>query len=129
MSGWFGSTEVVSREENKIGALRIQNSSQGLAIPIVFGRTRISSNLLWYGDLTAIPHTEQQGGGGKGGDTQVTENTTYTYTVGVICGLMEGPSIYANFVAQVWADKDLTDVTTLGLSQFNGSYSQTPWTY
>lgn len=129
MSGWFGSDETRSREETKIGALRIQNSSQGLAIPIVFGKTRITSNLLWYGDFTAIPATSSEEQGGKGGGTTTTTTTTYTYTVGVIFGLMEGPSVQSNFIGQVWSDKDLTDPTALGLSLFDGSYAQTPWTY
>jgi hypothetical protein len=121
----FGRRQTISTTENKIGALRIQSSSQGLPIPIVYGQTRISSNLLWYGDFTAIPHTETQRTGKGGGGTTVS-NTTYTYTTGVIFGLCEGP---INGVAQLWSGKDVTTTGKLGLSVFDGTYPQTPWTY
>lgn len=132
MAGLFGSSKTIYNTENKIGALRIQNSSQGLPVPIVIGKTRITSNLLWYGDFTAIPHTEQQSGGGKGGGGVTTETTTYTYTVGAIFGLMEGPAAQANFVQTVWSNKDVYDssnLSVLGLSEFDGGYGQLPWTF
>ena len=68
--------KTISNTENKIGALNVQQSSQGVPIPIVFGKTRIAPNLLWYNDFTAVPHTTEQSGGKGGGTTQ--QNTTYT---------------------------------------------------
>ena len=65
MSFLFGKKQTISTTENKLGAIRIQSSSQGLPIPIVFGKTRISSNLLDYFDFTAIAHTETPESGGK----------------------------------------------------------------
>jgi len=132
MAGLFGSSKTINNTENKIGALRIQNSSQGLPIPIVIGKTRLTSNLLWYGDFTAIPHTESQSSGGKGGGGVTTDTTTYTYTVGSVFGLMEGPSIQANFIQSIWSNKDFYDssnLSLLGLSEFQGTYVQTPWSY
>lgn len=129
MAGLFGGSKKISMTENKIGALRVQNSSQGLPVPIVFGKTRITSNLLWYDDFTAIPSTEVTKTGGKGGGGTTTENTTYTYTVGVVFGLHEGPAPQANFIGQVWSNKDVTDPVKLGLTEFTGSYAQTPWSY
>lgn len=130
MAGLFGSKTTITNTDTKIGALRIQNSSQGLPVPIVFGKTRIPANLIWYGDFTAVPHTETTTSGGKGGGGVETQNTSYTYTVGVIFGLMEGPSANgANFIGTVWADKKVTDPVALGLSLFEGSYTQTPWSF
>lgn len=130
MAGLFGSKTTITNTDTKIGALRIQNSSQGLPIPIVFGKTRIPANLIWYGDFTAVPHSETTTSGGKGGGGVETTNTSYTYTVGVIFGLMEGPSANgSNFIGQIWADKKVTDPVKLGLTLFEGSYSQTPWSY
>jgi hypothetical protein len=129
MAGLFGSKQTINNTQTKIGALRIQNSSQGVPIPIVFGRTRITSNLLWYGDFTAIPHTESQTQGGKGGGGVTTTNTTYTYTVGVILGLCEGQSTSTNFLGPIWKNKDITNESKMGLTQFDGSYSQASWSY
>lgn len=128
MSFLFGGKKTITNSENKIGALRVQSSSQGIPIPIVFGKTRIAPNLLNYFDFTAIPHTEKQKTGKGGGGTS-TVNTTYTYTTGVILGWCEGPASVSEFVGTVWSDKSVTDAVKLGLSQFHGSYSQTPWSY
>lgn len=126
----FAKKQTITNTENKIGALRVQSSSQGVPIPIVFGKTRIAANLLDYRDFTAIPHTETQTSGGKGGGGVTTSNTTYTYTVAPIFGLMEGPSVAgSSFIGTVWSNKDVTNPTALGLTQFDGSYSQSPWSY
>lgn len=126
----FAKKQTITNTENKIGALRVQSSSQGVPIPIVFGKTRIAANLLDYRDFTAIPHTETQTSGGKGGGGVTTESTTYTYTVAAIFGLMEGPSFAGtSFLGTCWSNKDVTNATALGLSQFDGSYSQAPWAY
>src|SRR5690349_21780952 len=79
-------------------SLRVQSSVLGGAKAVGWGQTRIAGNLLWYDGFTAIPHTTQSGnaggkgvvggGGGKGGGSS---STTYTYTVGVLFGLCEGP--------------------------------------
>lgn len=127
MAGLFGSKQTIANTQPKFDELRIQSSAQGHAIPIVFGKTRISSNLLWYQDFTATPHTTNTSGG-KGGGVN-TSSTTYTYSAAVIFGLMEGPSVAANFIGTVWSGKVVTDATKLGLSQYNGSYTQTPLPY
>jgi hypothetical protein len=129
MSFLFGRKKTIRNSENKIGSLRVQSSSQGLPIAIVFGQTRVPGNLLDYFDFTAIPHTEKQKSGGKGGGGTTVENTTYTYTVGVLIGLMEGPAALSNFVGTIWSNKDVTDATKLGFSEYSGSYSQSPFPY
>ncbi len=126
----FGKKKTISTTENKLGALRIQSSTQGLPIPIVYGKTRITANLLWRDDFTAIPQTETQTSGGKGGGETTSSSTSYTYTVALVMGLMEGPSVSgSSFIGTVWASKAITDPVTLGLTQFEGSYSQSPWSY
>lgn len=74
----FGST-TISTSEQRIGALTIQSSAYGLPIPLFWGQTRITGNMIWYGDFKAIAHTTKQSSGGKGGGV-TTQNTTYTYT-------------------------------------------------
>ncbi len=126
MGGLF-KKKTISNTDNVIGALTLQNSTQGLPVPIVFGQTRIASNLLWYGDFTAIPSTTSQSSGKGGGTTQT--STSYTYTAAVVWGLCEGPAANANFVGQVWVDSNVTTAAAQGLTSFQGTYSQTPWPY
>lgn len=129
MSGLFGGKRTqINNTETAIGAVQVQNSAQGLPIPIVYGTTRITGNNIWYGDFTAVPHTEtQSSGGGKGGGGGVTStNTTYTYTTGVAIGLCEGP---ITGVGQIWEQKNVTTAAALGLTEFTGSYAQAPWSY
>ena len=128
MAGLIGKPKTISNTENKLGALNIQQSSQGVPVPIVFGTTRISHNLLWYGDFTAHPHTTTQSGG-KGGGGGGSSNTSFTYTVSGILGLCEGPVQNFPVIGQVWSGKTLTDATALGLEEFDGADDQTAWTY
>lgn len=129
MAGLFGSDKTISNTETKLGALRIQNSAQGFPVPLVYGRTRITSNLLWYGDFTAIANTTSTEAGGKGGGSTTVENTTYTYTTAVVFGLCEGPVFQSNFIGTIWSNKEKTTATQLALSQFQGTYNQAAWSY
>jgi hypothetical protein len=91
VSGLFFRPKTISTSEPAIGAMRVQTSVSGIGVPLVFGKTRITTNMIWYGDFIAIPHTETTTSGGKGGGKQKTENTTFTYQVAVAFGLCEGP--------------------------------------
>ena len=78
--------------------LRIQSSVQGLPRPIGYGATRISGNLIWYGDFEARAIQQSPTGaggkggsitgGGKGGGGQT---TGYNYFAAVAIALAEGP--------------------------------------
>ena len=68
--------------------LTIQTSVYGGAVPIVYGKTRVQGNLIWYGDFTPIANTQNTGSGKGGGGSS---STTYTYTVSFALGLCEGP--------------------------------------
>lgn len=105
MSGLFGKGQHTSQSEERIGAMRVQTSAYGAVIPIVWGVTRVSGNMFWYGDFTPIAHTETSSQGGKGGDV-TSSNTTYTYTTGLMFGLCEGTLLD---VAKIWANKNVYD--------------------
>lgn len=109
MGGMFGKrkTSTISTSEPRLGAIQVQQSSYGLVVPIVYGQTRVTGNLLWYGDFTAIPHVTrtESGGGGKGGGggKTVQEDTSYTYEAALLMGLGEGP---INAVVSAWRGKE-----------------------
>jgi hypothetical protein len=80
-------------EGPRLSDLRLQTSSYGKSIPIVYGTKRISGNVIWQTDLTEHSQTT----GGKGGP----ETTTYTYTASFAVLLCEGE---ISNITRVWAD-------------------------
>jgi len=103
MSG--GSPATISNVTPAVGAVNIQQSSYGLAIPIVWGRTRITGNLIWYGDFVATPHTEVTQSGGKGGAGGIKQSTTtYTYAAAVMMAIAEGPILG---IRSAWKGKNI----------------------
>ncbi|MDI9234308.1 phage tail protein [Limnohabitans lacus] len=112
MSGGGG---TISTSEPRLGALRVQQSSYGLALPIVYGRTRISGNLIWYGDFVAIATTTTTNSGGKGGGGGVSQqSTTYTYEAAVMLALCEGPVVG---ITSIWQAKNRFEAVAASGSQ------------
>jgi len=130
MSGMFGGGDTTISTVDPVAAgLRIQTSAYGLTLPLVYGRTRIPGNMIWYGDFTAIAHVEttSSGGGGKGGGGEVTStHTTYTYTAAFALGLGEGPftAIHA-----FWRDKDFVADASSVFTIKLGTYPQSVWSH
>ena len=85
MGGLFGGGGTQGFNQPRLGALNVQGSTYGLALPIVYGSTRIPINIIWYGDLVSVPQTSSQGG--KGGSSQT---TGYSYSAAIAMGLCEG---------------------------------------
>lgn len=102
---------TISNVTPAIGAVKIQQSTYGLAIPIMWGRTRLTGNLIWYGDFRAIPHTEVTQSGGKGGGGVRQENTSFTYTASVMMALGFGPYLG---IRTVWRGKSVFTGSTYG---------------
>jgi hypothetical protein len=139
MSGG-GDPIKITNTENKVGALRVQSATQGMPVQIAYGLTRVSPNMAWYDDFTAIAHTtvtESGGGGGKGGGGGgvTTTDTTYTYTVACLLSLCEGPIGHSTegspqIVNRVWKGKEKPG---LEFAEYQGSWSnatgQTPYGY
>jgi len=128
MSGFLGGGGGgTSTFAERVGNIRIQTAAYGKPIPLVYGTTRIASNLFWYDNFIATPHTETQrsGGGGKGGGGGASSsNTTYTYSADVIFGLCEGT---VAGIGTVVKEKTNTTVTAEGLTLFTGARPQTAW--
>lgn len=127
MGGIFGSGQSINTTEPMALGLRIQTSAYGLVVPILYGRSRIAGNLIWYSDFTAVPHTTTtSSGGGKGGGSVDSTNTTYTYTAALALGLCEGQISGIN---AFWSDKDYITDAGSKFSKFLGSYPQSVWTW
>ena len=115
-----------------VSGMQLQSSTQGLPIPLVFGTTKIAPNLIWYDDFLATPQQSSAGSGGKGGvgggggGKGGGGGTDYTYQAAFIFGLCDGPIIG---VGNLYVNKQITSLSTLGYSLFLGDYAQTPWGY
>jgi len=128
MSGIFGGGgKSISNETPRIGALRVQTSAFGMVVPLVYGRNRISANLIYYTDFKAIKHTETQKTGGKGGGGGGSStNIWYSYTAALAMGLCEG---VVSGISHVWKGKEKSNLSALGFTLFQGTYAQTAWSY
>jgi hypothetical protein len=105
-----------AKQQKAVGSLQFQTSQHGGVIPLVYGTTRLSGNLLDYDDFRATASSKtggkgKGGGGGKGGGQQ------YTYSASFIMGLCQGP---ITSVGTVWWDKNISSLAALsGLSSIN----------
>lgn len=110
--------------------IQIQTSAQGIPVQIVYGKTRIAPNLIWYNNFQSHKQSGK-GGGGKGGSKG---SGNYTYTAAVMLALCEGA---IDRVEAVWADQTeyfytggvSTGLVKLGLTLFTGTASQAVWSY
>lgn len=99
-----GKSVTLTQADQRISNIRVQTSSQGLVIPVGFGRFRTNCNLLWYGNFRAIENKSVTSQGGKGGGGGVTQETiTYTYEAAIMVALCHGP---INGVISAWRGKE-----------------------
>ena len=121
-----GKSSTITSAEERILSLQVQQSSQGLTLPVIYGRTRVAGNLIWYGDFVTIENktTTQQGGKG-GGVKQV--DIAYTYEAAVMLALCEGE---IQGVGRIWRDKEKFDsLAQLRLTLMRGGDEQPLWTH
>lgn len=120
-----GKSSTISTSEQRILSLQVQQSSQGLTLPVVYGRARVAGNLVWYGDFTTYEHktTTRQGGKGGGGVKQV--DVKYTYEAAVMMALCEGE---IKGVTRIWRDKEkFSSPASLRLTLYKGGEEQPVW--
>ena len=107
-------------ETGKSRSLRIQTSTEGSPVPLVFGRSRVTGQIIWstrYKENRTT--TAEQGGKGNPG-RNVTE---YSYSISLAIGLCEGP---VRRVGRVWADGKLLDLRGINHRMYLGSETQMP---
>ena len=128
MSGMFGGKSNATTAPSITG-LQIQTSAYGKVLPIVYGLTRIAGNLIWYNDFKTMPG-KSSGSSGKGGLTggggKGSSAGSDTYSAAVAIAMCEGP--IAGFGA-MWSSQTLTSLASVGLTAFDGTYTQTAWGY
>lgn len=124
----FAPTPTQNQEEEpRLTNLFVTSSSEGAPVLRVYGRMRVSPQMIWATNFREVvtTSTSTQGGGGKGGggggQTVTTTTTTYTYFVSFALGLCEGPIVD---IGGVWADGKPLDMSQFTWRLYKGDEAQ-----
>jgi hypothetical protein len=102
----------------RLAGLQLQSTAEGAPMACVFGRMRVTGQIIWAARFKER-RIEQSSGGGKGGPRTV----SYAYSLSFAVALCEGP-IYG--VGRVWADGQVMDMTGVTMRLHTGAVDQTP---
>ncbi|MCU4182230.1 glycoside hydrolase/phage tail family protein [Bosea sp. BH3] len=100
-------------------------ATEGAAIPRVYGRARLGGQLIWatrFEEEVSVSITRTKSGG-KGGRSQKSYETTYSYYANLAIGLCEGE---ISFVRRIWVDGRELDIATVGMRVHHGHEAQAP---
>jgi len=103
-------------EGPRLSDLGVQASTEGAVIPRVYGRARLSGQIIWATDYEEEEKTE---GGGKGGPGVST--TEYSYFANFAVGLCEGPVAR---LGRIWADGKPLDQSAFTFRLHKGGEGQ-----
>lgn len=121
----------------RLGDLKVQSSTYGNPLPIVYGAMRIAGNVIWSANIVETTHTTTQSSGGKGGGgggsvTQTSYSYSQSFAVGICAGEIAG-------IRKIWANgkliynlSDTADIATIvasnksaaGIRIYTGSETQ-----
>jgi hypothetical protein len=112
----------------RLADLDVMASTEGAPIPRVYGRARLSGQVIWATRLEEVVSTRTETSGGGGGKGDITgggggsvTTTTYTYYANFAVGLCEGE---IGHVGRIWADGKPLDTSTLNVRVHRGSEDQ-----
>ena len=123
MSGLFGSSQgqPIATQANRANGMQVQSSNYGKALPVVYGRSRIAAELMWYGDFQAVEHQQQVGKGGGGN-----VSTSYTYSSSFALALCEGP---IQKLGNIWNGAGTVALSDINGTLMTGAAGQAPWSH
>lgn len=113
----FGTSRTI--ETARLTDLDVQSSSEGASLPKVYGRVRLSGQVIWASRFEEVVSEENQGGKGGGGVTV----RSYSYFGNFAVALCEGPVAH---VGRIWADGKLLDTSGLQMRIYHGDEAQVP---
>src|SRR5690606_32720679 len=108
-------------ESGRLGDLELQTSREGAAIPRVYGRARVTGEIIWATRFEEKV-SKQDSGGGKGGSNETTVKR-YSYFANFAIGLCEGPIARIN---RVWADGKPFNLANAEYRLHRGTAGQQP---
>ncbi|MEM7211891.1 MAG: glycoside hydrolase/phage tail family protein [Pseudomonadota bacterium] len=110
----------VAVETGRAKSLRVQSSTEGTAIPQVFGRMRVAGQIIWSTRYREIATTRREQGSKNNPGRTITD---YSYTISVAVGLCQGP---IQRIGRVWADGQLLRLSGINHRIYNGTETQLP---
>jgi hypothetical protein len=104
MSLFSAPKSPISQQSTRLWGYRVQTSVYGRGIPIIYGTTRVSGNVIWTGDWQAVEAKQGGKGGGKGSGSGKggSQDKQYTYRTALMIGLCQGP---VEGILSVWQDR------------------------
>lgn len=118
----LGGNRSTTSEGSRLTDLEVMASTPGASMPRIYGRARLSGQVIWATRLTEVKSTSTQSAGGKGGSLSAKSTTvTYTYYGNFAVALCEGP---ISRIGRIWADGKLLDVAGLAIRRHLGGEDQ-----
>ncbi|MEM9241484.1 MAG: host specificity protein, partial [Pseudomonadota bacterium] len=106
-------------ETGKVSRLRLTGTGEGEAISRVWGKMRVSGNVIWASEFL---QTVTVSGGGKGGPPKP-KQVNYAYSINLAIGLCEGEITH---VGRIWADGVELPRDSLTMRVYHGTDDQLP---
>jgi hypothetical protein len=120
----FGDNTRRRIEGPRLAELDVMGSTEGAPIARLYGRARLSGQMIWATKLEEVVATRtESAGGGKGGSGPRATTTTYAYFANFAIGLCEGPVAH---IGRVWADGKPLDLDGLNVRVHLGAENQLP---
>lgn len=110
-------------EGPRLAEFGTMTSTEGAALPRLYGRARLSGQVIWAAPVQEVVSTQTQAAGGKGGMAGGASTTTYSYFGSFAVGLCEGP---VTRIGRIWADGRLLDTRALNVRLHRGGEDQVP---
>lgn len=102
----------------RVDRFRVMGASEGAAIPRIWGRVRVSGQVIW---ASRFQENVVKSGGGKG--TPKPSSNSFSYSVSLAVALCEGE---ITRVGRIWADGNEIQPESLNLRVYSGDEAQLP---
>ncbi len=109
----------------RLTELKVTASTEGAAVPRLYGKARLGGQLLWASDYVEEVVTSNASGGGKGGLSAGSgrKKREYKYYANFAVAMAEGE---ISGIGQVWADGNPLDLSSVTFRLYHGSDTQLP---
>ncbi len=102
----------------KLGDLQLQTAAEGASLPFIYGRVRVTGNIIWATRLEEVISEEKQGGKSTGSSTTI---TSHSYFANFAVALCEGP---VTAVRRIWANGKEVDTSAINMRVHLGAEDQ-----
>lgn len=109
-------------EQGRVERFRLTGASEGTAVTQVFGRIRVSGQVIWASNFLES-RSSRRSSGGKGAGAGGASVTSYRYSISLAVALCEGE---ISHVGRIWADGEELSSARVTFRVYPGSATQQP---